>query len=382
MPITLMTNEDKVVIEQNIAQLAAEVETLKENNNEPTSIEVDATLTQEGMAADAAAVGSKITELSEEIAELKGEGKAEPVTYIADIPGYWNINMGQIYQVNYSFHTDYIPLAGYKRIDAQYKIVPEAYALAFFDEEKNILPSISVKSEGTDKYYTISMDVPDGAAYCMLSDYKYGGTQGGGSITLSGESANKNAGLTSAQITALDNMFKVCAYVASADSAYAAFRAAFGITDGVNVYFADYSEWSKWGAGISVVDNGFAVNSPEKNYNAGIAVGILQAGKYGDYKNVTLKISCDVAGELSSDAQIPFYLRTYTDIPEASYTDKATAFIRGPVARTAQHVEWTVTPSTVTWEGGTPNDTDYFGLQFYFYFVGEATITNFSIEVV
>jgi hypothetical protein len=201
---------------------------------------------------------------------------------------------------------------------------------------------------------------------------------------LFGEMVNKK-GLTSAQITALDNMFKVCAYTSSANSAYAAFCAAFGITGGGDIgataYFDDYSGWPIWGSGISVIDNGFSVVSPEVKNIAGIAVGVLQDGRYGDYKDKTLKISCDVAGELSSGAEIPFYLKTYTAVPESDHQENVTALTRGPIAYSAQHIEWTVTPSTATWESGTPNDTDYLALQFYFYFVGTATITNFSIEV-
>jgi hypothetical protein len=148
------------------------------------------------------------------------------------------------------------------------------------------------------------------------------------------------------------------------------------------VHLPDYSEWVIWGSGISVIDNGFSVNSPEKNVGNGMAVGILQAGKYGDYKDKTLKISCDINGEIADGAQFPFYLRTYTEIPESSYTDKTTALARGPVTTTAKRMEWTIVPSAATWENGTPNDTDLIGLHFYCYFVGTATLTNFNVEVV
>jgi hypothetical protein len=49
----------------------------------------------------------------------------------------------------------------------------------------------------------------------------------------SGDNSSQNAGLTTAQINALDGMFQVAAYDASKDfaSAYAAFKTAFGITD-------------------------------------------------------------------------------------------------------------------------------------------------------
>lgn len=174
-----------------------------------------------------------IAALSEEIAELKGEGEAEkePVTYIATITGIFSVSNKTILQGDgYGFHTDYIPLDGYTHIKATYKLTNTAYALAFFDESKNLIPDLSIIGEGTDKFYVIDMDVPAGAAYCMMSDYKWGATQGTGSITISGGSAKKDAGLTSEQIAALNEMFKVCAYASSAETAYAAFCEAFGIS--------------------------------------------------------------------------------------------------------------------------------------------------------
>lgn len=212
----------------------------------------------------------------------------------------------------------------------------------------------------------------------------------GDAINQLSEEMENNKRLTSAQITALDNMFKICAYTSDATAAYAAFCAAFSTSGGsggddpggANVYFADYSEWPIWGASISVINNGFSVDSPAANYNAGIVVGILQNGKYGDYKNKTLKFSCDVDGEIASGAQFPFYLNAYSDVPQASYTENSTGFVRGPYVTAAKHVEWTVTPSEATWESGTPSDTDYLGFRFYCKFAGTATITNFSIEVV
>ena len=310
------------------------------------------------------------------------------VTYRPELEGIWNVYTNEIAtSADYwYFRTDLLSLDGVTKIKASFKMGNSGYGVAFFDDAQNIMPSVSIVGDSAGSYKVVEMDVPSGAAYCALSHYG-GGRDNAANvsnayITLYSGDGEEATGLTAEQVSALNEMFKVCAYVASADSAYAAFRAAFGITDGVNVYFADYSEWPKWGAGISVVDNGFSVNSSDANVISGIAVGILQAGKYGDYKDKTLKISCDVAGEIPSDATIPFYLRTYTDVPESSYEDKAVAFIRGPYVNSAKHVEWTVTPSTATWENGTPNDTDYLALQFYFEFVGEATITNFTIEVV
>lgn len=204
------------------------------------------------------------------------------------------------------------------------------------------------------------------------------------------------SGMTASQITALDNMFKACAYALPVDSVYEAFCIAFGINGGgteenpetpetpneESVHFADYSAWPKFGSGISVIDNGFSIDSPSPSYSAGIAVGILQGGKYGDYKDKTLKFSCDIDGEISAGAEIPFCLRTYTDIPEESYNDNSVTHMWVDYKTTATHVEWVGIPSTLKWEEGTPNDTDYLAVQFYGLFEGTITITNFSIEVI
>lgn len=213
-----------------------------------------------------------------------------------------------------------------------------------------------------------------------------------GIATLTEEIANKK-GLTSAQITALDNMFKVCAYTSSAETAYAAFCAAFGITGGgtggdsgegsdeVNVYFADYSEWPIWGPGISVVENGFTVTSDKQSSGKGIAVGILHPGKYNDYKEKTLAISMDVAENFEAGGIYPAYLATYSDVPETSYVENQTASKSINQVKDGNHVRYTVDLSSVEWDN-TPNDNDYLAFRFYCYFVGTATFTNFSVEVV
>ncbi|MBQ1182314.1 MAG: SGNH/GDSL hydrolase family protein [Phascolarctobacterium sp.] len=133
-------------------------------------VSIDDTLTVSGKAADAKATGDRIAELSEEIAELKGE-KKEPATYVPDLAGYLK-NDGTFVTYDTCFHTDYIPLDGYIRISAKAYLVPSGLALAFFDSNKTLLKDLSIAGlGGTGSPNIIDMDVPSGASYCMLSNF-------------------------------------------------------------------------------------------------------------------------------------------------------------------------------------------------------------------
>lgn len=69
------------------------------------------------------------------------------------------------------FRTDYIPLAGYSRIKASYKLNGSGYGVAFFDDGKNIMEDVSVIGADANNYNVVEMDAPVGAAYCMLGHY-------------------------------------------------------------------------------------------------------------------------------------------------------------------------------------------------------------------
>lgn len=111
-----------------------------------------------------------VERLIEEIAELKGEAEKEPVTFIPDLTGGYKKD-GSFSTANTTRHTDYIPLDGYARIVAKAYIVDTYYALAFFTKEKEILPGVSIVGAGVVTPNEISMAIPEGAAYCMLSNY-------------------------------------------------------------------------------------------------------------------------------------------------------------------------------------------------------------------
>lgn len=109
--------------------------------------------------------------------ELIGSGKEE-ATYTPNLAGYVSFDTGAINTTNLSgqvFRTDYISLDGYASIYAQYILSSIGYALAFFDATKTLLTSISIRGAGASGYNIIEMDVPSGAAYCMLSCYEYNG---------------------------------------------------------------------------------------------------------------------------------------------------------------------------------------------------------------
>ena len=161
------------------------------------------------------------------------------VTYKPELEGIWNAHTNEIAtSADYwYFRTDLLSLAGVTKIKASFKMGNSGYGVAFFNDAQNIMPSVSIVGESAGSYKVVEMDVPSGAAYCALSHY------GGGKsdpaniadayITLYSGDGEENGGLNAEQISALNEMFKVCAYVASAESAYAAFCAAFGITDEV-----------------------------------------------------------------------------------------------------------------------------------------------------
>ena len=133
--------------------------------------------------ADKAEMVEAVKDSIDGLDELIGSGVAE-VTHVPNIGGFMKVDIGAISSMDDTWHTDYIALAGYKTIKAQCNISSMGYALAFFDEYKTILPSISVVGVGSSVTKTIEMEVPTNAAYCMLSDYEYGGRASDAYITL------------------------------------------------------------------------------------------------------------------------------------------------------------------------------------------------------
>lgn len=103
-------------------------------------------------------------------------------TYTSGIQGYVKTD-GTIVTTGKSWRTDYLALDGVTRIEAQYRIASNAYALAFYDSGKTLLKDVSIVGAGTDKNYTIDVTPPTNAAYCIFSHY-YGSDGYIGWVTL------------------------------------------------------------------------------------------------------------------------------------------------------------------------------------------------------
>ena len=139
-----------------------------------SAVEVDATLTQEGKAADAKATGERLSELSEEIDALKGGGgggvEYREETITPDIDGCLKTD-GTMPYVSSTKRTGYISLKGCTHIEAQCRAVNTIYAVGFFDANKTLMPDVSIIGTGTSSDQIINMSPPAGAAYVMFSHY-------------------------------------------------------------------------------------------------------------------------------------------------------------------------------------------------------------------
>ena len=102
-----------------------------------------------------------------------GDTTEGSVTYKPELDGVFSVATNAIIpSTNYwFFRTDYIPLAGYSRIKASYKLNASGYGVAFFDDGKNIMKDVSVIGADANNYNVVEMDAPVGAAYCMLGHY-------------------------------------------------------------------------------------------------------------------------------------------------------------------------------------------------------------------
>lgn len=126
----------------------------------------------------------RIGELSEEIAELKGNGGWEE-TITPEIVGYL-LMTGKFNANDSTRRTDYISLDGVSNIKAQYRLIATGCAVAFFDANKTFMPDASIAGTGTTEDTITEMTPPTGAAYVMFSHFL--GSDGNyvGFITLSG----------------------------------------------------------------------------------------------------------------------------------------------------------------------------------------------------
>ena len=167
---------------------------------------VDTTLTQEGQAADAKATGEAISQLSEEIGDLKESGvggieidetltKAGAAADAAatgkilqshdlilngaknlyfESPfaraGYYEVAKGTYNGDSTATSTELLPTDGFYKIKAKTSIAQAGYAIAFFDADKKLLPEISKIGQGGSAV-TYDVEIPGIAKYVVVSQY-------------------------------------------------------------------------------------------------------------------------------------------------------------------------------------------------------------------
>ena len=199
----ILTDADKT----EIAEMAAELVEIPDSSQ---NVEIDTTLTQSGKAADAKAVGDKLTELNQAKANNDDLAAVAKSGSYADLTGKPTIPT--------------VPDA----LKNPNKLILSGAVTAEYDGSEPV--TVNIPSLAVDDSLTQSGQAADSAKV------------GEELRSLSDEIANLPDGgssLTAAQINALDGMFKVAAYDDSKDvsGAYAAFKAAFGLVDsGVTTY--------------------------------------------------------------------------------------------------------------------------------------------------
>lgn len=151
-----------------IGELYEEVEGIKENGG--AGVAVDATLTQEGQAADAKAVGEKVKELSEEkLDKTHFDAETIPLT----IDGYVDSGDGTITTSTSAKCTDFIDIVGAKEINYRTRISSSSASVAFYDADKNYLEELSIDGVGEWQEGVINLtgQVYADAAFVRVSVY-------------------------------------------------------------------------------------------------------------------------------------------------------------------------------------------------------------------
>lgn len=186
-------------MDDQIALMEAEMEELKESNTDSDdSLAVDATLTQEGQAADAKATGDALASLSEDKVNKNGVNQVtkENADFITKLPAtnifnedtmatvkswfYWNQSVGQgvgkeVFLLTTSNTGPYtaieIPITKSGDITVQMGGTAKIFAY-FFTDENNIAISFgaSIMAELSNGY---TVTAPDGAKKLLLSIHKY-----------------------------------------------------------------------------------------------------------------------------------------------------------------------------------------------------------------
>jgi hypothetical protein len=111
------------------------------------------------------------------------EGSTEgQVTYTSGVDGYVKVD-GTMSTTSNAWRTDYLALDGVTRIVAQYRLADAGYALAFYDANKTLMPSVSIVGASAEQDNTIDIAPPANAAFCIFSHYM-ASNGGAGWVTL------------------------------------------------------------------------------------------------------------------------------------------------------------------------------------------------------
>lgn len=135
----------------------------------------DATLTESSKAQFRKNIGLSYT--AEETVSLLGEAAARmgSLTVYADMPGYWTAsgdfsmdNLGSVW------HTRMVPVKGYSQIYGRTYMDEYGYAVAYFDQDYQLLPDISVVGTGNMRFGREAgepLAIPAAAYYASVSGW-------------------------------------------------------------------------------------------------------------------------------------------------------------------------------------------------------------------
>lgn len=111
-----------------------------------------------------------------------GDNTEDQVTYTSGVDGYVKVD-GTMSTTSNAWRTDYLALDGVTRIVAQYRLADAGYALAFYDANKTLMPSVSIVGASVEQDNTIDTVPPANAAFCIFSHY-VASNGGAGWVTL------------------------------------------------------------------------------------------------------------------------------------------------------------------------------------------------------
>lgn len=136
----------------------------------------DATLTEASQAQFRKNIGLPLT--ANEAVSLLGEAAAQlgALTVLADMPGFWSTS-GSINRNNpgSAWHTRMVPVKGFTKIYGRTYMDSYGYAIAYFDQDYQLLSDVSVEGTGNMRFgnnaETEPLTIPESACYASLSGW-------------------------------------------------------------------------------------------------------------------------------------------------------------------------------------------------------------------